>query len=111
MKIYAISGLGADERAFYKLQLQYPIVHLPWKTPLLGDSLRTYAQRFVNDIDDSKPFALLGLSFGGMVVVEIGKILKPEKTIIISSAPTKNELPNSLRIIGRLGLTKLMQLA
>ncbi|UII28565.1 alpha/beta hydrolase [Fulvivirga maritima] len=108
MKIYAISGLGADERAFYKLQLKHPIIHLPWKTPVPGETLRSYAQRFLKDIDDSKPFGLMGLSFGGMVVVEIAKIKTPQKTIIISSVPTRKELPPDFRAIGSLGIVRII---
>jgi alpha/beta superfamily hydrolase len=49
--------------------------------------------RLADQIDVSKPFALIGVSFGGMCSVEISKRLNPVKTFIISSSKFNNELP------------------
>jgi len=43
-----------------------------------------------------------------MLAVEISKLLKPEKTILISSAQTKEQLPRLYRFIGRLKIIPLI---
>lgn len=93
MKIYAISGLGADARVFNYLDLIYPIEVLEWILPIHNDSVSSYANRLSKKIDSSQPFVLIGVSFGGIVAVEIAKVLSPEKVILISSAETYRELP------------------
>ena len=110
MKIYFISGLGADERAFQKLAFpaSWSISHLQWIEAAQGESLESYVIRFSKLIDSSRPFALVGLSFGGIVSIELNKIIRPTKTILLSSIKTKDELPFSYRIVARLNLHKVV---
>lgn len=108
MKVYFISGLGADERAFQKLVFPptWSISHLQWIEAARGESLESYVARFSKLIDSSVPFALVGLSFGGIVSIELNKIVKPVVTILLSSIKTKNELPFSYRLVALLNLHK-----
>jgi hypothetical protein len=108
MKLYTISGLGADERVFQNLSLNYEIVHLNWIAPNNGEALLDYAFRLSKKIDTSKEFGILGLSFGGLIAVEISKILYPKLTVLISSVEVSNELPLLYRIIGKIGFLKLI---
>jgi pimeloyl-ACP methyl ester carboxylesterase len=55
-------------------------------------------------IDQAEPFAIVGVSFGGMVASEMNKVLKPEKTILISSASCRMELPAYFRGAGKLNI-------
>ena len=73
------------------------------------ETLAQYAQRIVQRITAPRPM-LVGLSFGGMVAVEIAKILPVEKVILISSAKTRDELPPSYRFLGKLHLHKFLAL-
>jgi len=93
MKIYAFSGLGADQRIFTYLRLDAELVPIQWIDPLLNESLASYAHRLANQIDTSEPFALLGVSFGGMLAAELSHSLNPDFTILISSAANRLELP------------------
>ncbi|MGK7390420.1 MAG: alpha/beta hydrolase [Candidatus Cyclobacteriaceae bacterium M2_1C_046] len=97
MKIYGLGGLGSDERIFNFLELDYPIEHIDWIPPFQKESIRSYATRLANNIDTTHEFALMGISFGGMMAVELNKIIKPYKTFIISSAARKQELPGILK--------------
>jgi len=107
MNIYCISGLGADERAFQFLNLEpHTIVYIPWLLPHNNESLVNYALRMSQKIDDSKPFALLGLSFGGMLSVEISKIKKPKKLILLSTITGTNEKPLRMKLAGKSGFYK-----
>lgn len=93
MKIYAFSGLGADGRIFQHLELSQEIIPIKWIEPEKHETLESYALKLGKQIDPSEPYVMLGVSFGGMLVSELSKTLKPEKVILISSAATRFELP------------------
>jgi pimeloyl-ACP methyl ester carboxylesterase len=95
MTIYFFSGLGADKRAFQKLVLPHDwnIKHVEWIANLKNESLEDYCKRLSSYIDTFQPFSFIGLSFGGIVAIEMAKILNPQQLIIISSVSTKHELP------------------
>ncbi|WP_379969219.1 alpha/beta hydrolase [Epilithonimonas sp. UC225_85] len=84
MKLYTISGLGADEKVLEKLTFNKNIelVHIPWLIPEFNEDFYHYVERMSESIDDSEEFYLLGYSFGGILVQEIHK-LKPAKKIVI----------------------------
>lgn len=102
MKIYAISGLGADKRVFNFLKLNHTIIALDWIEPNKEESLESYSNRLLAEIDKKSDFVLIGVSFGGLVAVEISKIIEPQLTFLISSAETRSELNPIYRLIGRL---------
>ncbi|MEL6833094.1 MAG: alpha/beta hydrolase [Bacteroidota bacterium] len=106
MKIYAISGLGADERVFSYLELQGELIALQWLKPRTNEPLESYALRMAEKVNQAEPFALLGVSFGGLVAVEMSKVLQPNLTILISSVETKDELSTVYRLLGKTKLVK-----
>lgn len=108
MDVYAISGLGADERAFQFLDLPFELKHIKWIEPQEDESMTSYASRLCRQVDHTKPFALVGLSFGGMLATEMCKFITPEHTILLSSAETKKGLPWWFRLIGNLKLTRMV---
>lgn len=108
MKIYCISGLGADERVFKYLNLNHEIIPLAWIKHDKNESLEHYASRLAAKIDTSKEFGVLGVSFGGLVAVEISKILNPKVTILISSVATRNELSPLLKGVGKMNVVKYL---
>lgn len=92
-KVYCISGMGCDHRAFKRLSVDgYEFVPLPWVAYDDRDTLESYAGKMAVNIKESNPI-ILGLSFGGMLAVEIGKLIEVRHIILISSAKTKDELP------------------
>jgi len=109
-RIYLISGLGADRRAFRRLVFpaDVELIHLDWITPQPKESLERYAARLSEGIDPSVPFYLIGLSFGGMLATEIAKKLKPLHTFLISSVPVYTQLPWYYRTAGFLHLEKMV---
>tara|TARA_R110002050_G_scaffold186839_3_gene321218 strand:+ start:71 stop:709 length:639 start_codon:yes stop_codon:yes gene_type:complete len=108
LKIYAISGLGADKRVFQFLKLEHEFIPIDWIDPLKNESIAEYAKRFSSIIDTSEKFCVLGVSFGGLIAVEISKFLKPELTILISSAEIRQELPLIYRILGKTKVVKII---
>jgi len=107
LKLYAISGLGADHRVFDFLELDYDLEVIPWIEPEKNEALSSYARRLGDSIDTTQPFGLIGVSFGGMVVVELNQVLSPELSILVSSVATSKEVPGFYRLIGKLGILKL----
>ncbi|MFY7840077.1 MAG: alpha/beta fold hydrolase [Lacibacter sp.] len=108
-RIYCISGLGADEKVFSQLKLtDCELIFLQWFPPQESESIQLYAKRMAALIKDARP-VLLGVSFGGMVAVEIAKLINIEKLILVSSPVTKVEQPWWMRYAGRLGLHKLVK--
>lgn len=107
--VYCIPGLGVNKQLFKNLQLPgFNISFIDWITPVKNETLPAYAMRLAQQIDTSKPFVLLGVSFGGMCAIEITKQLYPLKTILISSSKTKKETPSRLRILSFLPLHYLI---
>ena len=107
--IYFISGLGADSRAFNNITLPPDVqsVHLDWIPPHHNDTIATYAERICARINTSQPFYLAGLSFGGMIAVEMLNYVQPVKTILLSSAASKHELRKMYVWAGQVGLHRL----
>jgi pimeloyl-ACP methyl ester carboxylesterase len=106
--IYCISGLGADEKIFTNLRMQrYTLKYISWLKPVKGEKLQAYAERMAAQITDQSP-VLLGVSFGGMVGIEIAKLMPVKRLIIVSSIKSVAELPAWMRIAGKLQLNKLL---
>lgn len=110
MKAYFISGMAADSRVFCHIRLPegYEAVHLEWIKPEKNESLASYAMRLAQRIDINEPFALIGLSFGGMLATEIAKQYKPAMTILISSIPVSSHLPGYFKVAAKLRLHKVV---
>jgi len=107
-KIYLFSGLGADERAFMHLDFNgYSAHFMQWLDPVQNEGVGAYAKRMAEQIDGTDPI-FVGISFGGIVAIEVAKHLQPQKLIVIASAKTKYEVPFYFRISGMLGLNRLM---
>lgn len=110
MDVYFISGLGADKRAFERLRLpdKFSLHYLDWITPKRNETLNDYAKRLAASIDTSKPFALVGLSMGGMIAAAMTQFLQPYKTILISSIGCNAEFPPLLKIARTTKVYKLI---
>ncbi len=106
--IYFLSGLGADERVFEHLNLLgFNLVYIQWLIPLKDETIEHYTTRLLEQIKTQNPI-LIGLSFGGIIAIEIAKQIGTEKVILIASAKTKNEIPFYYKWIGRIKLHKLL---
>ncbi len=96
-KIYFISGLGADERAFHFLDLSFcHPVFMDWLPPNKNESLHAYAMRLMALMPEENP-NVVGLSFGGMLASEIALAKPKAKVVLISSNKTSTELPPYFR--------------
>src|SRR5688572_1101768 len=106
--VYCISGLGADERIFCKLNVPGSTFHfVQWIQPQTEENIDAYAGRLRQQIVHDRP-VLMGVSFGGMMAIELAKILPVDKVVLISSIKSANELPAWMRIFGRYKFDKLL---
>ena len=105
--LFLFSGLGADHRVFQFLDLSgFNVKYIKWIEPLVRETMQHYAARLTAQIDVEKP-VLVGLSFGGMMAMEVAKHITTEKIVLISSAKTQKEIPPYFRLAGKLKLNKL----
>lgn len=108
--IYCISGLGATAKAFSKLHIEgYQLQVIEWLQPLPKETIEAYAARMAAGIKEENP-VLLGLSFGGMMSIEIAKQIPVQKVILVSSIKTKKELPLWMKAVAKTQLHKIAPL-
>ncbi|RYU96556.1 alpha/beta hydrolase [Emticicia agri] len=106
--LYIFSGLGVDERVFKYLDFtDFEVTFIKWVQPDANESIEDYAKRLTGQITAEKP-VIVGLSFGGMMAIEITKHLPAEKVILIASAKTFKEIPFYYRWAGYLKLHKIL---
>lgn len=107
-KCYLLSGLGADGTVFQYLDFEgVEVEYMEWLPPLPKETLPAYAKRMTQKITTPHPI-LVGLSFGGMVAMEIAKQIPVKKVILISSAKERKELPWFYRFSAKLKLQKIL---
>lgn len=109
MNVYFISGLGADKRAFGKIKLPEHCTpfYIDWLVPLNNESLSSYSKRMGATINLEKPFVLVGLSFGGIIVSELLKEIVPSKAIVVSSITSKGQIPWYFKLLKALQVHKV----
>ncbi|MGB3672240.1 MAG: alpha/beta hydrolase [Phormidesmis sp.] len=106
--IYFVSGLGADERVFQWLRYEgFRPVHIQWLAPQRAEPIEDYAKRLTAQIKDDNPI-VVGLSFGGIVAVEIAKQITTEKVILLSSVKETSEIPFYFKLFRALPLHRIV---
>jgi pimeloyl-ACP methyl ester carboxylesterase len=108
--LYLFPGQGSDSAIFSKMNFpdSFELKYMELMTPNNGEMMPEYAQRFVSQIDTSKSYSLIGVSYGGMVCSELADVLEPEKVILISSAKCASELPSRYRFQQNVPLNKII---
>ena len=108
MRIYTIPGLGFDSRIFRNIHVDdIEIHHLEWKEPLPDQSLTSYAKSYLPEIQGDQ-IILIGHSFGGILSLEISKLINIEKIFLISSIRHEDEMPLTFNAISKLKLYNLI---
>lgn len=97
--LYFISGLGADHRAYMFLNFEeYECKYIQWVQHEENDTLAEYAKKLLTQFDTSKPVIIIATSLGGMLAVEINKLIEVKHTFLISTIKTKFEQPTYFKI-------------
>jgi pimeloyl-ACP methyl ester carboxylesterase len=106
---YLIPGLGADERVFRGLNLPGPATVLSWLPPQSAtEPLRHYAARLAEAVPTEQACLLVGVSFGGLLALEIGRLRPLARVVLISSLANANQLPLLLKLGRATGLYRLV---
>ena len=109
IKVYLISGLGADKRLYRNIKIDNAdITYADWIEPGKKDSLASYAQKLIDEYHIAPGSVVVGTSLGGMLTVEIAKKVKLKKAILISSIKTIKEEPFYFTLLRRFPVYKLM---
>lgn len=100
--IYFMPGLAASSKIFEYIKLaedKYEMHYLEWIEPESEkESLSDYALKYLPLIKHEQP-VLAGVSFGGLLVQEMSRLIKTRKLIIISSIKCRSEMPRRLRFL------------
>ena len=109
--VYFMPGMCANSLIFERIKLNpsFKLHYLEWIPPLKKESLSNYVVRLSNNIKHDNPI-LIGVSFGGVIVQELSKILKSKKVFIISSIKSNKELSNSMKFAKKTKSYKLLPL-
>jgi pimeloyl-ACP methyl ester carboxylesterase len=93
-KVFLIAGMGADTRVYNNIDLnEDEVISVDWIEPHATDTLKSYAQKLIYQYNITPNSIVIGNSLGGMIAVEIAKILPLKKVILISSIKTIDEAP------------------
>jgi pimeloyl-ACP methyl ester carboxylesterase len=108
-KIFLIPGLGADTRVYKNIDLSgHEVIYVDWIQPNKTDTLATYAQKLINQYHITPRSIVIGNSLGGILAIEIAKIIPIDKTILISSIKTIDEAPAYFPLFRTLPVYKLI---
>lgn len=99
LPLILLPGLGTDERLFALQKLQFPqLIVPPWLTPERRESLPDFAARMAASLPVTGPCIVGGVSFGGLVALEMTRHLQARGCVLISSLRGPRELPIWARI-------------
>lgn len=111
--IYFVPGMATDKKIFERIRLsksKYEVHIIEWLPPEEGEPLTEYVERMAKFVVHDQP-VLVGVSFGGVIVQEMKKIMAVDKTIIISSVKSRQEFPLYMRFGSVTKLYKLLTLS
>ncbi len=101
LPIILLPGLGMDERLFAMQKLEFSTIQVPeWLPHRTFESLADYARRMSDAVNPGGPCYVGGMSFGGMVALEMARHLDCRGCFLISSVRSFHEFPYWARFLG-----------
>jgi pimeloyl-ACP methyl ester carboxylesterase len=103
-------GMAANPIIFENIELNpkfFEVHWLKWQLPEKNESLQDYAKKMLKYINHENP-VLLGVSFGGVLMQEIAKLISYEKLIIVSSVKQSSEIPKHMKFARETGVYKYL---
>ena len=95
-----LPGMAADERLFEPQRRAFPGLFVPpWIEPEPREPLDCYARRMASQIDPRGLVLIGGVSFGGIVALEMAHYLGLADCVLISSVRSPSEMPWRLRLL------------
>jgi len=102
--------MGADTRIYNNIELPGAdeVIPVDWLEPDLSDTLSSYAQKLIKQYNITYNSIVIGNSLGGMIAIEIAKIVPLKKVILISSIKVITEAPRYFSFFKMVPLYKLV---
>jgi len=99
--LYLLPGMGTDFRIFHGMdfgeEVNHQVIHYPTNS-FEFSGLDELARNIAAQIDTNRQFILVGVSMGGMLAMELSKIVNPEAIILVSSIKSSAELPFKYKV-------------
>ena len=93
------SGLASDATVFASQVTAFPALIVPtWPMPAKKETLSQYCQRIAETILPQTPCIIGGVSFGGIVALELARYTNPVAIVLIGSIRSPREMPWRARI-------------
>lgn len=93
-KIYFLGGLGLDNSIINDLSLTgKELYFIDWEQPSPGDTLSSYSNKLISKYGIDSGSVVIGVSFGGLIALEIAKTILLKKVILVSSFRDPSDLP------------------
>ena len=90
--VYLLPGMTPEHPVYSQLAPTLPnSVPIKFITPLSNESITSYAARMAMNLQPDS--FLVGVSFGGILAIEMFRILRPQGCVLISSISSPNQLP------------------
>ena len=99
INVTCMTGVAANATILENIELpedKFEINCFQWVIPSRKDNLKIYCTRISQKIEHEMP-VIIGVSFGGVIVQEIAKLIEVRRVIIISSVKSEKELPRRMR--------------
>ncbi len=109
--MYFISGMcyGCNIFDGIKLPTGFEKQYIEWLSPIdEEESLHQYSRQMAAKIDISRPFILVGYSFGAIIMQEMNSLISPAKNIVISSMKNEREIPKLFRMAEKTRFAELV---
>jgi pimeloyl-ACP methyl ester carboxylesterase len=101
--ILLFPGMGVDARMFAELKRRIRGLEVaPWNQPTAEPDLAAYARTYVPLIERLRPRVIGGCSFGGMLALEIARLVKPERAVLIGSCRDQRSIHWTLRFFSKI---------
>lgn len=95
-----LPGIGLDERLYAPQMTAFREIRVPaWLRPRYFESLPSYAKRMADAVNPDGPCYVGGMSFGGMVALEMTRHLDCRGCFLISTVRSRDELPYWARFL------------
>jgi len=108
--IYMMPGMAANPSIFENISLDenfFKIHWMSWIMPEKEETIQSYAGRMLKQIQHKNP-VLIGVSFGGVLVQEISKLIDYKRLIIVSSVKQSSEIPPHMQFARETGVYKFL---
>lgn len=108
--VYFMPGMAANPSIFKNIDLPrdlFDTYMLEWFVPDGNMGLEDYATEICKKVHHENP-VLVGVSFGGILVQEMAKLISTRKIVIISSIKLSKELPKRMRFAKYTKIHKLL---